>query len=109
MLAIGRALMAGPKLLIMDEPSLGLAPLVVQEVFRIIEEIRTEGITIFLIEQNANAALKIADYAFVLETGQIVLQGPGSTLLNHPKVREAYLGETGISARSERNINKYQK
>jgi branched-chain amino acid transport system ATP-binding protein len=104
MLAIGRALMAGPKLLMMDEPSLGLAPLVVQEVFRVIEEIRGEGITVFLIEQNANAALKIADYAFVLETGQVVLEGRGSTLLNNPKVREAYLGETGIAARSERNM-----
>lgn len=104
MLAIGRALMSRPRLLMMDEPSLGLAPLVVQEVFRVIEEIREEGITVFLIEQNANAALRIADYAFVLETGRIVLEGSGSTLLDNPRVREAYLGETRIAARSEINL-----
>jgi branched-chain amino acid transport system ATP-binding protein len=93
MLAIGRALMSSPKLLMMDEPSLGLAPMVVVEVFRVIKEIRSEGITVFLIEQNANAALKIADYAYLLETGSVVLQGPGTELLDNPKVREAYLGE----------------
>jgi branched-chain amino acid transport system ATP-binding protein len=95
MLAIGRALMSRPKLLMMDEPSLGLAPMVVTEVFRVIEEIRSEGITIFLIEQNANAALKIADYAYLLETGSVVLEGSGNELLDNPKVKEAYLGETG--------------
>lgn len=94
MLAIGRALMSNPKLLMMDEPSLGLAPMVVAEVFRVIEEIRGEGITVFLIEQNANAALKIADYAYLLETGSVVLQGSGQELLDNPKVRAAYLGET---------------
>lgn len=94
MLAIGRALMSRPKLLMMDEPSLGLAPMVVTEVFREIEEIRSEGITVFLIEQNANAALKIADHAYLLETGSVVLEGSGSELLDNPKVREAYLGET---------------
>ncbi|MDQ7782396.1 MAG: ABC transporter ATP-binding protein [Desulfomonilaceae bacterium] len=93
MLAIGRALMSSPKLLMMDEPSLGLAPLVTAEVFRVIEEIRSEGITIFLIEQNADAALKIADYAYLLETGSVVLEGSGMELLDNPKVREAYLGE----------------
>jgi branched-chain amino acid transport system ATP-binding protein len=94
MLAIGRALMSSPKLLMMDEPSLGLAPLVVAEVFRIIQEIRAEGVTVFLIEQNANAALKIADYAFLLETGTIVLQGSGAEFLENPRVKQAYLGES---------------
>jgi len=93
MLAIGRAIMSRPKLLMMDEPSLGLAPLVVNEVFRVIEEIRNEGITVLLIEQNANAALKIADHALILETGRIVLEGSGSELLGDPMVRRAYLGE----------------
>jgi branched-chain amino acid transport system ATP-binding protein len=77
----------------MDEPSLGLAPMVVAEVFRVIEEIQTEGVTIFVVEQNANAALKIADYAFLLETGRVVLQGSGAELLDNPRVRETYLGE----------------
>jgi len=93
MLAIGRALMSKPKLLMMDEPSLGLAPLVVTEVLRVIQEIREEGITVLLIEQNANAALKIADYALLLETGRIVLEGTGEELLANPKVKQAYLGE----------------
>jgi branched-chain amino acid transport system ATP-binding protein len=94
MLAIGRALMSTPKLLMMDEPSLGLAPLVVAEVFRIIKEIRSEGVTVFLIEQNANAALKVADHAFLLETGKIVLEGSGEDFLNNPRVKQAYLGES---------------
>jgi len=94
MLAIGRALMSAPKLLMMDEPSLGLAPLVVAEVFRIIRDIRSEGVTVFLIEQNANAALKIADHAFLLETGNIVLEGSGQDFLHNPRVKQAYLGET---------------
>ena len=94
MLAIGRALMSGPKLLMMDEPSLGLAPMVTAEVFRIIEEIRDEGVTIFLVEQNANAALKIADYALILENGRIALEGSGDDLLSNPEVKRAYLGET---------------
>lgn len=94
MLAIGRALMSGPNLLMMDEPSLGLAPLVGAEVFRTIEEIRSEGVTIFLVEQNANAALQIADHAFVLEAGRIVLEGTGAELLENPKVKQAYLGES---------------
>jgi branched-chain amino acid transport system ATP-binding protein len=96
MLAIGRALMSGPKLLMMDEPSLGLAPLLVAEVFRIIQEIRREGVTVFLIEQNANAALKIADYALLLETGRIVLEGSGKEFLDDPRVRQAYLGERAV-------------
>jgi branched-chain amino acid transport system ATP-binding protein len=92
MLAIGRALMSQPRLLMMDEPSLGLAPMIVGDVFRIIEKIRSEGVTVFLIEQNANAALKIADYAFLLENGTIMLEGPGYELLRNPKVKQAYLG-----------------
>ena len=93
MLAIGRAMMSKPKLLMMDEPSLGLAPLVAREVFRIIQAIRSEGVTVFLIEQNANAALQIADYAYLLETGEIVLQGSGKELLSDPSVKQYYLGE----------------
>jgi branched-chain amino acid transport system ATP-binding protein len=93
MLAIGRALMSKPRLLIMDEPSLGLAPMMVKEVFNIIEQIHRNGVSIFLIEQNANAALKVAHHAYLLETGRIVLQGTGTELLNNPKIREAYLGQ----------------
>ncbi len=93
MLAIGRALMSKPKLLMMDEPSLGLAPLLVADVFKTIQQIRSEGVTIFLVEQNANAALRIADYAYLLETGRIVLEGTGPELLDNPRVRQAYLGE----------------
>lgn len=93
MLAVGRALMARPKLLMMDEPSLGLAPLVVKEIFSIIHRLRDEGITILLIEQNANAALRAADYGYVLETGRITMEGPGMELLNNQKVRDAYLGQ----------------
>ena len=85
--------MSQPRLLMMDEPSLDWPPWWVNEVFRVIEEIRSEGITIFLIEQNANAALKIADYAYLLETGSVVLEGTGTELLGNQKVREAYLGE----------------
>lgn len=92
MLAIGRALMARPRLLLLDEPSMGLAPLIVEEIFRVIEEIKKEGTTIVLVEQNAKKALAIADYAYVLETGRIVLEGPGPELIYHPDVRKAYLG-----------------
>ncbi len=98
MLAVGRALMARPKLLMMDEPSLGLAPLVVKDIFRIILRLRDEGITILLIEQNANAALRAADYGYVLETGRITMEGPGNTLLTDPKVRDAYLGTARLKA-----------
>lgn len=93
MLAVGRALMARPRLLMMDEPSLGLAPLVVKEIFNIINKIHEDGITILLIEQNANLALKIADYGYVLETGKIVLEGTGKELLENETVKEAYLGK----------------
>lgn len=93
MLAVGRALMSRPNLLMMDEPSLGLAPLIVQQIFSIIEEINKKGVTILLIEQNANMALKAADMAYVLETGDITLSGSGESLLSNERVREAYLGK----------------
>jgi branched-chain amino acid transport system ATP-binding protein len=92
MLAIGRALMGRPRLLLLDEPSMGLAPLLVEEIFNAIIELRQQGITIFLVEQNAHAALAIADYAYVLETGEVVLSGKGNDLLHNERVREAYLG-----------------
>ncbi|OJU09627.1 MAG: ABC transporter ATP-binding protein [Clostridiales bacterium 43-6] len=92
MLAVGRALMAKPKLIMMDEPSLGLAPLIVNGIFEIIKEINKEGTTILLIEQNANKALKIADIGYVLETGTITMEGKGSDLLQDERVKEAYLG-----------------
>jgi branched-chain amino acid transport system ATP-binding protein len=95
MLAVGRALMAKPKLLMLDEPSLGLAPLIVREIFRIIGELRRRGVSILLVEQNARAALQVADYAYVLETGQIAMQGPAHTLADDPRVIEAYLGFGG--------------
>ncbi|MGC9796106.1 ABC transporter ATP-binding protein [Fervidobacterium riparium] len=92
MLAIGRALMSRPKLLLFDEPSLGLAPVIVKEVFQMIKKIHSEGVTIFLVEQNAYEALKLSDYAYVLETGRIVLEGTGKDLLEDERVRKAYLG-----------------
>ena len=92
MLAVGRALMSKPKLMMMDEPSLGLAPLVVKDIFSIIEKVNDEGVTILLIEQNANMALKIADIGYVMETGQITLSGKGSDLITDEGVRKAYLG-----------------
>ena len=92
MLAVGRALMSRPKLLTMDEPSLGLAPLVVRDIFSIIQEINKQGVTILRIEQNANMALKIADVGYVLETGRITLTGSGKELLSNDAVRAAYLG-----------------
>lgn len=92
MLALGRALMSRPSLLMLDEPSLGLAPRLVKELFDIILQINAEGKTILLVEQNAFAALSIADYAYVLEVGNIVMEGQGQELLNNPKVKEAYLG-----------------
>ena len=92
MLAVGRAMMARPKLMMMDEPSLGLAPLVVKDIFSIIRDLKSEGITILLIEQNANAALRCADKGYVLETGLITMQGSGEALLNDQRVRDAYLG-----------------
>ena len=93
MLAVGRALMSRPKIMMMDEPSLGLAPLIVQGIFDIIKEINNQGVTILLVEQNANMALKIAHYAYVLETGTITREGTGQELLNDESIKEAYLGK----------------
>ncbi len=94
MLAVGRALMSKPKLIMMDEPSLGLAPLVVRDIFSIIRTINENGITVLLIEQNANMALKTCDYGYVIETGNIIMQGDGEQLLADERVKEAYLGKT---------------
>ena len=93
MLAVGRALMSRPKLMMLDEPSLGLAPLVVQDIFKIIQEINRQGVTVLLVEQNANMALKIADWAYVLETGRITRSGTGAELLADDSIKEAYLGK----------------
>ena len=93
MLAVGRAMMVKPKILMLDEPSLGLAPLLVKDIFDIIKEIHSQGNTILLVEQNAKKALEVADYGYVLETGNLVLEGPGKDLLNDEKVKTAYLGE----------------
>ena len=92
MLAVGRALMSGPKLLMLDEPSLGLAPLIVREIFRIIVQLREQGVSILLIEQNARAALEVADHGYVLETGAFALDGPAAQLAGDPRVIETYLG-----------------
>ena len=92
MLAVGRALMAKPKLLMLDEPSLGLAPLITREIFKVIDELRAHGVSILLVEQNARAALKLADYAYVLEMGELSMQGKGSDLVEDPRIIESYLG-----------------
>ena len=92
MLAIGRALMSKPRLLLLDEPTLGLAPLIIAQIFEIIQTIRAQGVTVFLVEQNANRALSIADRGYVLETGRLVLEDTGANLLINPEVRKAYLG-----------------
>ncbi len=92
MLAIGRALMSRPKLLLLDEPSMGLAPLIVKEIFEIMKRINDEGTTVLLVEQNANKALEAAHYAYVLETGSMVLEGPAEEVMSNPRVKEAYLG-----------------
>ncbi|MDO8300201.1 ABC transporter ATP-binding protein [Lacisediminimonas sp.] len=98
MLAVGRALMAKPQLLMLDEPSLGLAPLIVKEIFHIIVRLKETGVAILLVEQNARAALQVADYAYVLETGDVALEGPADQLANDPKVIDTYLGLTKKSA-----------
>jgi branched-chain amino acid transport system ATP-binding protein len=98
MVALGRALMARPKLLMLDEPSLGLAPLVVKEVFHAITELRAAGVSILLVEQNARAALQVADYGYVLETGETVLEGRSAELAANPRVVETYLGLAGRRA-----------
>ncbi|MBC7664152.1 MAG: ABC transporter ATP-binding protein, partial [Caulobacter sp.] len=90
--ALGRALMARPRVLLLDEPSVGLAPIVVQGIFRTLREINGDGLTIFLVEQNVRQALKIAEHAYVLENGRVVLHGRGRDLLDEPRVQEAYLG-----------------
>ena len=92
MLAMGRALMAKPKLMLLDEPSMGLSPLLVKEIFDIIKDINSKGVTILLVEQNAQAALSIADRGYVLETGRIVTSGTGTELLNSTAIKKAYLG-----------------
>jgi len=92
MLAFGRALMNGPKLLLLDEPSLGLAPILVDEIFKVIQKIRDEGVTVLLVEQNAKKALELADVAYVFETGRVVLQGPAKDLMDSREVQQAYLG-----------------
>ena len=97
MLAVGRALMSQPKLLMLDEPSLGLAPLVVREIFRIIDRLREQGVSILLVEQNARAAPEVADYGYVLETGEIGLHGPARELAGDPRVIETYLGAARAS------------
>ncbi len=93
MLAVGRALMSRPKLLLLDEPSLGLAPQVVERIFRVLQEVSQAGVALLLVEQNAHKALQIAHHAYVLETGEVVMQGTGRELLASPEVRKAYLGE----------------
>ena len=93
MLAVGRALMSKPKLLMLDEPSLGLAPLVIKDIFAIIKQIKDAGVNVLLIEQNAKAALEISDYAYVMETGKITMSGVGKELMNDERVKKAYLGE----------------
>src|SRR5690606_29033479 len=99
MLAVGRALMAQPQLLMLDEPSLGLAPLIVREIFQIIARLRSTGVAILLVEQNARAALQVADYGYVLETGDIILEGKAKELADNPRVIESYLG-LGNSAKN---------
>jgi branched-chain amino acid transport system ATP-binding protein len=92
MLALGRALMSRPRLLMLDEPSLGLAPLIVQEIFRIVQDLKRSGVSILLVEQNARAALQVADYGYVLETGSVALEGPAHELEHDPRIAETYLG-----------------
>ena len=94
MLAVGRAMMTRPKLIMMDEPSLGLAPLVVKDIFRIIQTLKETGMAVLLIEQNANAALHACDWAYVMETGRITMSGTGEELLSSSAIQEAYLGKT---------------
>jgi branched-chain amino acid transport system ATP-binding protein len=97
MLAMGRALMAGPKLLMLDEPSLGLAPLFVREIFIIISALRAAGVSILLIEQNARAALQVSDYGYVLETGELAVEGPSADLARNPRVAGTYLGRSATA------------
>ena len=98
MVAIGRALLSRPKVLLLDEPSMGLAPLVVERIFEVVHNVAKEGVAVLLVEQNANLALELSERAYVMDTGQITLAGSGRELLNDPKVRSAYLGETEAAA-----------
>lgn len=100
MLAVGRALMGRPRLLMLDEPSLGLAPLIVRDIFRILVELRQRGVSILLVEQNARAALNVADYAYVLELGRVAMHGPASELAHDPRIVETYLGAAGRHQRA---------
>ena len=100
MLVIGRALMSRPRLILLDEPSLGLAPRIVDEIFGVVARLREEGMTVLLVEQNAALALEIADYAYVMENGRIVLDGPADTLRQNSDVREFYLGLNELGART---------
>ncbi len=110
MLAIGRALMAKPKLLMLDEPSLGLAPLLVKEIFETIQQINKEGTTILLVEQNANLALSIADYGYIMENGKVVLDGPADILKNNDDVKEFYLGLSEVgSKKSYKDVKHYKR
>jgi len=97
MLALGRALMGRPRLLMLDEPSLGLAPLVVREIFNIVSALKASGVSILLVEQNARAALQVSDYGYVLETGELALEGPSAELASNPKVAATYLGQTAVA------------
>jgi branched-chain amino acid transport system ATP-binding protein len=94
MLAVGRALMGKPRLLMLDEPSLGLAPLIVREIFSTVSALKSSGVAILLVEQNARAALQVADTGYVLETGEVVLSGPSQELEHHPRVAQSYLGQS---------------
>ena len=105
MLAIGRALMARPRVLLLDEPSLGLAPMIVTQIFRTLRDLKDEGRTIFLVEQNARRALQVADKGFVLERGRIALEGTGESLLNDPQVQRTYLGKQAAPAPGRRPMN----
>ena len=93
MLALGRALMGRPRLLLLDEPSLGLAPMLVREIFRVLVELRSRGLSILLVEQNVRAALQVSDYGYVLEMGEVAAEGPSAELARNPRVLETYLGQ----------------